>query len=329
MRLKKQSFNGASIGLASGFFWALDTILIGLVLGSTTFMSFGEIALAAPLLATFLHDFMSAIWMILLMAFRGQLVDTIKKIKTRSGLFVVLAATLGGPLGMTFYVLAVQNIGASFTAVISSAYPAVGALFAFILLKDKLTGRNWIGLLISMGFITLLSYSGDLFSGVTISIGLIFVLLCVFGWGMESVICAYGMKDDEVNPEQALLIRQLTSSAVFGFIIIPVFLSHSYTLQVVNTSAFLFIILIALAGTLSYVFYYKAIKLVGPVRAMGLNISYAAWAIILDVVLMGSDFSLKYFAIALMIILGSVLTVMQNKKSDSIQEPTELTPKYR
>lgn len=329
MAIKNQSFKGASIGLASGFFWALDTILIGLVLSSTTFMSFMEIALVAPLLATFLHDFMSAIWMLLLMAFRGQLVDTIKKIKTRSGLFVMLAATLGGPVGMTFYVLAVQNIGASFTAVISSAYPAVGALFAFLLLKDKLSRRNWIGLLISMGFITLLSYSGNLFSGVTISIGLIFVLLCVFGWGMESVICAYGMKDDQIQPEQALLIRQLTSSAVFGFIIIPAFISHSYTVQVVNTSAFLFIVFIALAGTLSYVFYYKAIKLVGPVRAMGMNISYAAWAIILEVILLGADFSLKYFAIALMIILGSVLTVMQNKNEITIAEPASLTPKYR
>ena len=40
----------------SGLFWAIDTILIGYVLATTTFMSFAELAFVAPLVSTFLHD---------------------------------------------------------------------------------------------------------------------------------------------------------------------------------------------------------------------------------------------------------------------------------
>ena len=118
---------------------------------------------------------------------------------------------------MTFYVLSVQNIGASFSATISSVYAAVGALFAFILLRDKLSLKNWIGLIISMSCITLLSYSGELIVGTNVSVGMIFILICIFGWGMEAVISAYGMKDDQVSPLQALFIRQFTVNCTNDF----------------------------------------------------------------------------------------------------------------
>ena len=38
--------------------------------------------------------------------------------------------------------------------------------------------------------------------------------------------------------------------------------------------------LAAAAGTASYLFYYKAIDLLGAARAMALNISYSAWAVL-------------------------------------------------
>lgn len=318
--LQRINIKGTTIGLAAGLTWAIDTILIGWVLASTTFMEFSEIAMAAPLLSTFLHDTFSAIWMTILMGFRGELKETFSKLKTRSGRFVVLAALLGGPVGMTFYVLSVDSIGASFTASISSIFPAVGAFFAFLLLKDRLGLKNWLGLLISIAATIMLSYSGDLISGSTVSIGLIFILFCIFGWGMESVIIAYGMKDDEVSPFQALMIRQTTSAIVFGALIIPILLDHSYTVHVASSNTFWFIGLIALAGTLSYIFYYQAIKLIGPVRSMALNISYVAFAIFLDILFLGGEFSLKNFIIALFIMGGAVLTVMEDKKAPTTEE---------
>jgi drug/metabolite transporter (DMT)-like permease len=318
--LQRINIKGTSIGLAAGLTWAIDTILIGWILATTTFMEFSEIAMAAPLISTFLHDAFSAVWMIILMGVRGELKETVSKLKTRSGRFVVLAALLGGPVGMTFYVLSVDSIGASFTASISSIFPAVGAFFAFLLLKDRLGLKNWVGLAISIAATIALSYSGDLISGTTVSIGFIFILFCIFGWGMESVIIAYGMKDDEVSPMQALLIRQTTSAIVFGALIIPILLDHSYTVKVATSSNFWWIGVIALAGTLSYIFYYQAIKLIGPVRAMALNISYVAFAIFLDVLFLGGDFSLKNFVIALFIMAGAVLTVMEDKKDPSSKE---------
>lgn len=313
--MEKFNVKGVSIGLAAGLTWAIDTILIGWVLASTTFLKFSDIALAAPLLSTFIHDAFSSIWMMIFMAVRGELWEAFKKLKTKSGWWVVLAALLGGPGGMTFYVLGVQKIGASFTATISSIFPAVGALFAFIILRDKLSLKNWVGLLVSIGFTIALSYSGSLITGTSVSIGLIFVVFCIFGWGMEAVISGYGMKDDEITPYQALFVRQLTSALVFAVFVIPIFVGHSLTIQVAQTKTFWFIAMIAFFGTLSYICYYVAIKMIGPVRSMALNISYVAWAIFLSVLFFGDHFSLKNFIFAVFIMAGAVLAVIPDNKT--------------
>ncbi|MFD0767758.1 DMT family transporter [Bacillus sp. CGMCC 1.60114] len=300
---------GAFYGLFSGFAWALDTVLIGIVLSSQLMMATEQVIFLAPLVSTFLHDFMSSIWMMLYMAMKGQLKTALSKLKTRSGRFVILGALMGGPIGMTFYVLAVKYIGASYTAAISAVYPAIGAFLAFIFLKDRLRLSNWFGLLISIVFIIIIGFTGDGFTSDNYMLGFIFALICTVGWGLECVICAYGMKDEEVSPEEALQIRQLVSAATYGLVILPAFGGHFLTMGVIMSAEFILILFIALVGTASYVFYYKAIHEIGPTRAMALNITYSAWAVVISMVALGSPFSWKLIICCVAILIGSILTV--------------------
>lgn len=315
--MKKNLVRGASYGVVSGITWAIDTVLIGIVLSMSTFLSFQEILLVAPLISTFLHDTFSAIWMIIYLGMKGELKTAIGKLKVVSGRTIILAGLLGGPIGMTFYVLSLQNIGPSYTAVISSVYPAVGALFAYLILRDKLGLRNWLGLLISIGFIVLLSYSGQLVIGTNISLGLIFILICIVGWGLECVVSAHAMRNDGIKPEHALLIRQLTSSIVFGALIIPFFVGHSYTVHIISSPAVVLALVgVAMAGTMSYVFYYSAINLIGPVKAMSMNITYAAWAVIIEALLLGTTLTIKELVFGLFIVVGSVIAVMESGQKE-------------
>jgi drug/metabolite transporter (DMT)-like permease len=305
MNLKNK---GTFYGLFSGFTWALDTVLIGWVLSSTLMISTEQIIFLAPLVSTFFHDALSAVWMMIYLTIRGEIKVPFKKIFTRSGRFVMLGALLGGPIGMTGYVLAVKYLGASLSASISAVYPAVGAFFAFLLLKDRLTLKNWIGLFISIFFIFMLGFAGGEPSPSYI-LGFSFILLSVFGWGMECVILAYGMKDNEISPEQALQIRQLVSATTYALLILPFFNAYPLVGTVIMSSEFIFIALIALSGTASYIYYYKAIYTIGPTRAMALNITYAAWAIILSFVIFGTPISLKVVLFSIMILIGSIITV--------------------
>ncbi|MDQ0199079.1 DMT family transporter [Neobacillus ginsengisoli] len=304
---------GLIYGLISGLTWGVDTVLIGIVLSHALFVSTDNVIFLAPLVSTFFHDLLSSLWMMVYMAIRGELKISFKKIATRSGRFVILGALLGGPIGMTFYVLAVKYLGASLSASISAVYPAVGAFFAFLILKDKLSLKNWIGLFISILFIFLLGFaSGE--TSPSFVLGFVFILICVFGWGMECVILAYGMKDDEITPEQALQIRQVVSAITYGVLILPFFKAYPLVGEVLKSSEVFFIAVIALSGTASYVYYYKAIYTIGPTRAMALNITYAAWAIILSFVILGTPITAKSIFFSIMILLGSIITVANQEE---------------
>lgn len=240
-----------------------------------------RILFLAPLVSTFLHDLLSSLWIMLFLIAKGKLKLTISKIKTRSGRFVMLGAIMGGPIGMTFYVLGVQYLGASYTAAISAICPAMGAFFAFVFLKERLKFFNWIGLTISIIFIMVLGLSNNNGDSKGSLIGFLFVCICVISWSLEGVIYAYGVKSDEMTAD-----------------------------EVIQHSEFLIITLTALIGIASYLLYYQSIQLIGPVKAMALNTTYSAWTVGISILLLGTPFSWSLIICCIMIILGAIVTVM-------------------
>lgn len=293
-------------GLLSGILWGLDTVILGIALAMTQFISTEQAIFLAPFVSTFLHDVCSSIWMAIYMVIKKQIRKTIKAANTRSGRFIMLGALLGGPVGMTGYLLAIKYIGPAYTAIISSLYPAVGAVLAYVFLKEKMKLVSIIGLSISISGIIILGYTpgGEV---ENLALGFAFAMLCVIGWASEAVICSYGMKDNEITPEQSLQVRQLTSAVVYGFLIIPIVKGISFTAGIITNASSIVILLAALAGTTSYVFYYKGIHKIGATKAMSLNITYSAWSIVFGIILLGNSIDFKSIFCCIIIMVGSIM----------------------
>lgn len=298
---------GLASGIMSGVLWGLDTVLTGIILSMVPFVETQKAIFLAPFISAFLHDMFSSLWMIIYILVTKQLSQLVKSMKTRSGKFICIAAIFGGPIGMASYLLAIKYIGAGYTASISSIYPAVGAFWSYLFLKEKLSKKGFIGLAISIFSVIILGYSQNKISGGNYLLGFLLALLCVLGWSLESVICAYGMKDDEVSPSQALQIRQLVSTLFYGIIIIPIVDGLGLAGEALSSTVSLWICFIALVGTASYMFYYTAIDSIGPVKATGLNITYSIWAIIFDIVILGNPVTLKLIICSVLIITGSIM----------------------
>ena len=78
-------------GWLSGFLWALDTVLLGMVL--STLMpdeSFRSAVWIVPLVSAWFHDLFSACWLFLLTLLSGKLGQLKKACCTRHGLVVVV-----------------------------------------------------------------------------------------------------------------------------------------------------------------------------------------------------------------------------------------------
>jgi len=275
-------------GIFAGITWALETVILGIALGMSPFVSTEQAILLAPFIATFLHDACSAVYMLIYNALRGGLKGFFAVCRSRSALWLVLSSAMGGPIGMTGYVLAVNCLGSSVGAVASAVYPAVGTVLAWLFLKEKTKWYQWIFLILTLLGVFGLSYSPS-FSADGFWLGLLGAFMCAFGWGIEAVILAKCLKDTAVKNEYALGIRQAISALLYGVIILPLLGGWSMTADLVirgEGKLLGTIALAALCATVSYLLYYKTIGRLGASKAMALNITYTAWAILFTVVLL-------------------------------------------
>lgn len=298
-------------GIFSGALWGLDTSILALALVFVPFLDASESSLSSALL----HDVTATLVLLVYMGLRGRLRDSLAAVKTKSGRAVMLGALLGGPFGMTGYLIAINHIGPGFTAIISTFYPAVGTVLAFVFLKERMSPKQIIVLLCALGAIVMIGYS----STQTVTegnpvLGVIAALACVFGWGSEAVILAWGMRDDAVDNETALHIRETTSAVVYVIVVAPIAGIVGFTLRAIPTAGTGVIAIAAIAGTASYLFYYKAIDTVGASRGMALNISYSAWAVIFAFLLQGTVPSVLQIVCCVVILVGTVLAATPNWK---------------
>ena len=275
-------------GIIAGVTWAIATVVLGIALSMAPFISTEQAIFLAPFVSTFLHDSFSAIFSFIFNAFKGNLKNVWKALRSKSGKYVVLAAVIGGPIGMTGYVLAVNYMGAAIGAVASAIFPAVGSILACIFLKEKMKWYQWLFLIITLLGVYGLSYSPEI-QFVNFWLGILGAAMCAFGWGIEAVILAKCLKDAEISDEYALQIRQTTSALTYGIVILPILNGWGFTTNLFTSGTGWLIPIIAVAGlfaTVSYLFYYKAISKIGASKAMALNVTYCAWAIVFTVIIL-------------------------------------------
>lgn len=296
-------------GISSGILWGLDTVILGIAVVMWPFAQAPDASIASACL----HDLCCALILFVYMAVKGRLRDTCRALKTRPGRVVMGAALLGGPLGMTGYLLAISNIGAGYTAIISAFYPALGSLLAVFVLHERMKLRQVIALFAALSGIMVMGWlSASPTSEGNALLGIVGALVCVIGWGSEAVILAWGMQHEELDNETALQIRETTSALVYAVIVVPFSGSLELTLQTIPTPAMGVIALAGVAGTVSYLCYYQAIHRIGAARGMAMNISYSAWAVIFAIVLLGTIPGPIEIVCCIVILVGTILSATAN-----------------
>ena len=293
-------------GFGAALTWALDTVILGIALANPAFAATPQAIALAAFTSTFLHDASSAVFSFAYMGIRRKLGETWRTLRSKSGLVIVVAALIGGPIGMTGYVVAINNIGPAYTAAISAFFPAYGAALATVVLKERMRPYQWAGLAACLVAVAVLGWTPV--DGVPGSwtVGIIGALVCVLGWGTEAVVIDWGLRNASVDDECAMQIRQTTSALTYALVILPLLGGWPSAIVALTSSAMPTIALAALSGTVSYLFYYKAIATLGASRAMALNITYSAWAIPFSLLLLGTMPDVRGVVCAVVIILGAI-----------------------
>ena len=312
---------GYATGILSGMTWGLDTVLIGVAIAMTPFVENPVLLIGGTVICSMLHDVFAALWMLVIMGYKGRLKDLMTAIKSKDGLFCVLGALFGGPLAMTFYMLAIAKGGAALTAIVTACYPLLGSAMAMVILKEKVRLRGWLGLLICILGIIYIGYTPGSEADVNVIGGIMLATVAAIGWATEGVVCGYGMKDGNVDPQLALLIRELTSGIVYLLIVAPLMVG-GYKEMVIGTMAvfsdticWLTLLFTALIGMSSFFCWYTAIDLIGAAKALCLNVTYSFWAVVFTFFLVGTVLSINIIVGSFMVVGGvAVATLVSRKK---------------
>lgn len=312
---------GYVTGIFSGMTWGLDTVLIGVAMVMTPFVENPVLLIGGTFVCSMLHDAFAALWMLIIMGFKGRLKELLPAVWSKDGLFCVLGALFGGPLAMTFYMLAIAKGGAALTATVTACYPLLGSAMAMVILKEKIRMRGWFGLLICILGIIYIGYTPENETGNHVIGGITLAAVAAIGWATEGVVCGYGMKGGNIDPYMALLIRELTSGIAYILIVVPIMVG-GYDCMAEGTiavfshvSCLLTMFFTALIGMISFFSWYTAIDLIGAAKALCLNVTYSFWAVVFTFLFVGSVLSANIIIGSVMVISGVAVATLVSRKS--------------
>ncbi|MGQ4001995.1 DMT family transporter [Francisellaceae bacterium CB299] len=287
MEHKKLAF---FFGTLSGVFWGLDYTLAGQVHTLLITMPF-----LVSMWLTSIHDLGVAATIGVV---QPKSIKKLKELKAWQFINICCIPLLGG-LAMTMYMLSTKTISTGSAIVISSCYPAIGMIFARIVLKESLSTLKVIGFIVVALGITVIA--SDSVSDTTSSLtGLVFALSAALFWGLEGVIYKMVLNAG-VSANSLLFLRKI--STIF------IFLPFTWAvIATVNLNVIGLILLIGIIGYVADLAYMQAFKYSDVALAMSLNITYIIWGPIFAAVLF-SDYMNIYSLIicALLIFLGNFL----------------------
>ena len=316
---------GYVTGTLSGATWGMDTVLLGLVMTMLPFSKNPVLLIVGTIVCSMLHDVFAAFWMLAIMGVKGRLKELGTAVRSGDGRFCILGALLGGPLAMTFYLLAISEGGAALTATVTACYPLLGSAMAVRILKEKMSMSGWVGLLICVLGIAYIGYMPSDNSNIDVIGGIGFALMAAIGWASEAVICGFGMKSGKVDPQMALLIRELTSGLAYVLIVTPLLLGgYGNMLNAVSAIfnerlCWITLMLTALLGIISFLCWSTSINSIGASRALCLNVTYSFWAVIFGLFILGGEFSFNVVIGSVVIVLGVIVaTVISKPKCSAV-----------
>lgn len=298
-------------GVISGATWGLDGVILGMALAMAPFTG-GTSLYAAPLAGAAMHDGFAGFWLFLYNLFTGRWREYGRTLATKPGMIVCLASLFGGPVAMSGYMVGINMAGASYALSITAMYPAVGAILAVFLLKEKITPRVWLGIILCILGAIIVGYTPPEGEYPHFYLGLGLALLATFGWGMEGVLSTFGM--DMVDPDIAIGIREATSFMVYLVGVLPVAAGLVIFWNGFKEQSMYYVALAGFLGGLSYLAWYRALNMTGVGRAMALNITYALWSVFFGWLLTDLELTKTLILGSVVITVGTLLVVANPKE---------------
>jgi drug/metabolite transporter (DMT)-like permease len=227
-------------------------------------------------------------------------------------LFMLIGIT-NSAIPFSLYAYAALYIPSSLSVIINSTSPMFGAVFALLLLKDRLNVTKVVGLLlgtIGVGFV-----SSDIFAQHSVelylSIGACVTAALLYGLSGAFV----KLYATHIEPKQ-LTVGSLTFAGMSMMLLVIILALVGQFPQIVSENIVLDIFLIIAFGILCtsipYIIYYKLMKEVGPVKALTVTYLMPVFGLLWGMIF--GEVITVLMIIGLVIILVGIYVLSQKEK---------------
>ena len=325
----KKIHKGIMFGICVGIAWGLDGVLMGRV-GQTSLLSDFNYAQSlgisqlsfnfSPLVTAFFHESFCFVWVALVLAFSKQLKQVFYLLfKTKKGKAAAIAALVGSPIGMSAYLLGIKYASAPYASSISVIYPGIGAILSYLILKEKLSKRAIVGIMISLFGSFMLGFNPSSNVPDTFFKGIFFASIAVLGWALEGVMIGFAMKhiknEDHIQatPQQLLCLRYFVAMVCYAVIVLPVINGYPMAQTIVSQGHVVKYAGIAILGAFTYLMWYKAVDLIGSAMGTALNSTAALWTIIFSALLFHNPITPTLVIWGVVIVVGVFIFAIDPK----------------
>ncbi len=299
----KNMKKGTLYGVLSGVTWAINALLLYNVLnlyvaskGDTNSFTGWMFVITCALVIALVDSCMAFISELIILARMKKLGEFWHTLMSKDSVAVLPAAVCSGIFGAVPYVIA-SSYNSPLALTLSTAFPAIGALVAVVWFKEKLTKFKFLGILITIIGVAVMTGFGEPVPWFVYMIALV----PAFGYAFEGLFGYNAMRGD-IHPEVTTVMRRVYFIILFTIMILICSLITrdfgyifdligsfemnaevfpAFTGLVGNKAAIWIILFIGSANSaLSYAVWYFSMVYGGVGTAQALNITYSAFLVV-------------------------------------------------
>lgn len=221
--------------------------------------------------------------------------------------FLCLIGVINSAIPFSLYAYAALHIPASISVVVNTLSPMFGALFAALLLKEKLSVQKISGLVLGTLGVAVISGSKAVPTDLEAYLSIGACLLATVCYGLSGVLIK---KYGKLIEAKALA----GGSQLFaGLVLIPFLLSKPPTQPMTASIIGLTIAFAVLCSAVAYLIYYYLLKEMGPTRALTVTFLMPVFGIVWGNLLLGEAMYLQMLFGSAIILLGTYQVVRVSK----------------
>ncbi len=176
---------------------------------------------------------------------------------------IVFIGSLNTIFSMTMLQLSIKYGNASSAATLISTSPLFTALFAYLIISEKVTKRKKIG--IALGLVGIITFGFGMLEGDTLA-GILFGIIAAVTFGMYSVLLRRHIA--RYGPLRCTAYSTLIPSLIYGFFLL---ITGQFTIPVLDTQGWVIVFYLGICVTgIAYYALLEAVNRMGATIAMRL-----------------------------------------------------------